>query len=807
MNIIIPLGGKGERFKNSGYDLPKPLIKVLDKEILFYVIDNLDIQNNDNVFIIYNKDLENYNFEDIIKNKYPFINLKKLSYNTKGACETVYNLTCEIINNDNIHLKTILIDGDAYYTNNILEKVRNIDTNGIFYIKNYDIKPVYSYIEILDNNIITKIIEKVKISDNANTGAYFFNNIYELNNNLKYVLENNILFNNEPYISCVIDIMLKNNFIFTGIEVNENNVYVLGTPEQVKQYENNCLLFQFDLDGTLVLTDKIYIKIWKNILEKYNIYLTDEIFYNIIQGNNDLYVINKLLPNTNIDINKISLLKDELFIKNINDIEIINGSEKILKKIKENGNKITIVTNCNRNVAITILKKTNLYQYIDEIIIGNECDKPKPYPDPYLKGCNIFNISNKKTIIFEDSKTGIESAKGINPKCLIGIETLYDSKTLLNLGVNISIKNYLNINYHNLIKYKDIENNDIEKYIKDVFKDAKEIIIDNKKIKGGYISDVIKVNIILNNDEKINCILKLENKNINNLTIMANNLGLYEREYYFYENISKYVNIEIPKFYSLIKDNNLNNIGILMEELNREDYILNLNLNNENINTSLKIIESCAKFHSKFWNKDLTNIFNNLQKNNHPMFNPVWSEFIKSRWDLFKNKWSFLLNDKLIKISENVVNNFTKIQENLSDKNLTLCHGDVKSPNIFYKKNNKKDDYTPYFIDWQYISNGKGVQDIVFFMIESFDINKIKIYMPLFKNYYYIKLQEYGVINYSYNDYEKDFINSIFYFPFFVAIWFGTVPEEDLIDKNFPFFFIQKLFNFIDLSMPNNFII
>ena len=35
MNIIIPLGGKGERFKNEGYKLPKPLIKIFDKEIIY----------------------------------------------------------------------------------------------------------------------------------------------------------------------------------------------------------------------------------------------------------------------------------------------------------------------------------------------------------------------------------------------------------------------------------------------------------------------------------------------------------------------------------------------------------------------------------------------------------------------------------------------------------------------------------------------------------------------------------------------------------------------------------------------------
>ena len=46
-------------------------------------------------------------------------------------------------------------------------------------------------------------------------------------------------------------------------------------------------------------------------------------------------------------------------------------------------------------------------------------------------------------------------------------------------------------------------------------------------------------------------------------------------------------------------------------------------------------------------------------------------------------------------------------------------------------------------------------------------------------------------------EYQVDFDYSIKYFPFFVAIWFGTLNEDELIDKNFPFFFIQKLFNFI----------
>jgi len=62
-----------------------------------------------------------------------------------------------------------------------------------------------------------------------------------------------------------------------------------------------------------------------------------------------------------------------------------------------------------------------------------------------------------------------------------------------------------------------------------------------------------------------------------------------------------------------------------------------------------------------------------------------------------------------------------------------------------------------------------------------------------------IKLQENDIMNYSIDDYNKDFENAIYYFPFFVAIWFGTINDDELIDKNFPFFFIQKLFNFMKL--------
>ena len=69
MNIIIPIGGKGERFSKAGYSLPKPLIQIFEKYMINYCLDNINICDTDKIFIIYNYILENYDFINIIKKK------------------------------------------------------------------------------------------------------------------------------------------------------------------------------------------------------------------------------------------------------------------------------------------------------------------------------------------------------------------------------------------------------------------------------------------------------------------------------------------------------------------------------------------------------------------------------------------------------------------------------------------------------------------------------------------------------------------------------------------------------------------
>ena len=791
MNIIIPLCGVGKRFHEAGYELPKPLIDVLDKKMIEHVLDSIDSSLDDTLFIIYHTSLEEYGFSSYMKTHYPTIILIPIYKRTDGAAETIlYGIKYILQHQLSTKLQTLLIDCDTLYHVPILNKLRGISTSATICFEDTGSNPIYSYVRVEAGRIV-EIKEKEKISRYANTGAYFFQDIHELQRHCDAVIQKDLRYRNEYYISCVIQHMIESGKEFQAIQIKRSQYSSLGTPEELHRYLNKHHSFLFDLDGTLVKTDPIYHKVWEEILLPFNIPMTEYIFNQYIQGNNDAYAMKQLhIDPSSYDITVISALKDTLFRKYLDEIIVIDGVADYMKRIKEEGHSICIVTNCNRDTCMAILDHIGISERVDHVIIGNECTRPKPYPDPYATAIRVLHTTANRCTIFEDSKSGLLSAKGVSPHCIVGVDNGTNQTILDELNIKTRITSYVHMNTQISEQTNPVHElrEMIHRSVSNIYS-IKNIHLDTNKMKGGYISDVIRVGLELESGETIECVLKYENDYTSSLTKMAYTLGLFDREYYFYEQIRDYVTICAPKYIGTIKNADYLSKGILLENINKDNFVLGLNLNEENIDVSLKVIEQCAVFHSQFWNKDLSKSFPQLKKHNDPLFKPVWGEFLRERWPLFAEKWKHIISEKTLVKLEGIVERFEEIQDEMSSGHLTICHGDVKSGNIFYKK--QASGYMPYFIDWQYIANGKGVQDIVFFMMESFSIENIHAYRDLFKMYYYIKLKEDGVV-YPWETYQKDFEKAMCYFPLFVAVWFGTTPNEELIDVSFPFLFIKK---------------
>ncbi len=266
--LLIPLGGLGERFKKNGYILPKPLVNVMGKPIIYWLLDNLNLSKVKKIIIPYHRDLSKFCFEEELKQKYKnskfTFYFKEMKENTEGAADTIFKVLEDFEKDTNSDdSKIISLDGDNFYTEDILNKFTG---NNVFYFNDETKEPIYSYINDDINGNINEIIEKEKISNKACTGAYGFSSWKNLKKYCKNVIDKGLKQKNEYYISSVIRNMIENGEEFKSKEIKIENYHCLGTPLHVRLFCNNyprihalnnerkleVKRYCFDLDNTLV---------------------------------------------------------------------------------------------------------------------------------------------------------------------------------------------------------------------------------------------------------------------------------------------------------------------------------------------------------------------------------------------------------------------------------------------------------------------------------------------------------------------------------------------------------------------------
>jgi capsule biosynthesis phosphatase len=244
MKFIILCGGIGKRCNN--YSLPKPLNLIQGRHMIEYAIEN--IPSND-VYIIYNIFLNDYNFREIIINKFKnkTIHFASVDYLTRGAVETAYigMKQLNVDDTDNI----VFIDNDNIHTINELPRFEN-DFIG-YGIDYYN--PNYSFIQT-DNNNVIGIEEKNKISDKYCCGFYGFKNASTFNMYSKLLLDNNYKTKNEFYFSQLYKLIIADKKTITPVLIDTTK-HIGSYNEIVNNTElvaKNKLRICFDLDNTLV---------------------------------------------------------------------------------------------------------------------------------------------------------------------------------------------------------------------------------------------------------------------------------------------------------------------------------------------------------------------------------------------------------------------------------------------------------------------------------------------------------------------------------------------------------------------------
>ena len=570
MNIIIFIDEQlkeNNLFKNTGYTKPNILINIFGKPIIFYIIDALQMKNEDNLIVIYDIKLNKYNFDTIMKNKYDNIHLIKFN---KISNYILYD-ALNIININLLDKQCILLNSNILYHINILDYYRNSKYNNI--IPYIQINNLSSIIELNKNIIISKY-NKYKISEYISSiYLYYFNDtrILKYYSSISFdKYKNSIL--TKPFILYVIDEMLNDNNSFNINILNIDDFIFLNTPININIYCNNILnnqnkkKFCFNLDLLLNKYNINYDLIFKiidyilflkklkhyiiiyslkqispNILTNYNI-TYDELHYN--KPLSDFYIDYSIL-NTNFKTNIINFIQ-KIYNKNKLDIYkelglyIINIPERSFNEIIYD--KIDIIT--KKSLNNKLYGEIYYYQHI---------------PNKFI---NLFPIFIKFTI---DSYT-IEKINGITLSYLyinelISEELLFkylfiltqfheynnniDDINIFDNYIEKLKQRYESYNYNSYPDHENIYNNLI------IFFDNYK---DSKKYKIGMIhGDPVFTNCILNNNNEL--------KFIDMRGYVGNKLTIYGDIFYdlskVYQSLLGYDEILLNKKININYKNNL----------------------------------------------------------------------------------------------------------------------------------------------------------------------------------------------------------------------------------------------------------
>ena len=254
MKYIILCGEIGKQTTN--YSLPKPLNLIQGRHMIEYIIDNIP---SNEIFIIYNILLDEYNFQEILINKCKpkKINFSQIDYLTRGAVETAFvgiKNFIERCDNDNI----VFIDNNNLY--NLSTQIPYFESEFIGYSidysnntnKNYD----YPFICFDSNNQITNIEDNNNISNFYCCGFYGFQNVNDFLKYAKILFDNDDKYINKFCFSSLYNIIIKHDMKIVAFLI-EDAKHIETYSDLINIDINNTvskknLRICFDLDNTLV---------------------------------------------------------------------------------------------------------------------------------------------------------------------------------------------------------------------------------------------------------------------------------------------------------------------------------------------------------------------------------------------------------------------------------------------------------------------------------------------------------------------------------------------------------------------------
>jgi beta-phosphoglucomutase len=203
-----------------------------------------------------------------------------------------------------------------------------------------------------------------------------------------------------------------------------------------------------DFNGVIINDEPIHKELIDEIILSENLRPQEDEFKELCLGRSDRACLQDILvrrgrfvSDSYIDgLVKTKTLNYQKKVANLEQLPIYLEIVSFLPKIKEKGLLIGLVSGALRSEVELILSKSNLLEYFDVIVAGDEIQTSKPSPEGYLTAIERMNIKYSSTnlkpfncLAIEDTPAGIQAAKSAEIQ-VIGITNTYPMHMLQRLA-------------------------------------------------------------------------------------------------------------------------------------------------------------------------------------------------------------------------------------------------------------------------------------------------------------------------------------------------------------------------------------
>lgn len=169
----------------------------------------------------------------------------------------------------------------------------------------------------------------------------------------------------------------------------------------------------FDMDGVIFDTERLVLKAWQEVADKYNIANVDKAHLACL-GMNQNAARNKFKEIYGDDFPYDDYKKEtrELFFGPLygEHLPIKTGVIELLVYLKQNGKKIALASSTRKSIVEKELSDAGLIDYFDALICGDMVTNSKPDPEIFVKACEALEVAVGRSFAIEDSYNGIKSA-------------------------------------------------------------------------------------------------------------------------------------------------------------------------------------------------------------------------------------------------------------------------------------------------------------------------------------------------------------------------------------------------------------